>query len=75
MSDNRCIFCGEHIPEGSMVCPICEKRYDGDEKLLKDIIKSQKTFKRMDKFNDILNNWIIPLGLLAFFIYLCFVCK
>ena len=26
MNDNRCIFCGEIIPEGRQVCPTCEKK-------------------------------------------------
>ena len=25
MNDNRCVCCGRQIPEGRMVCPICEK--------------------------------------------------
>ena len=25
MSEDRCICCGEIVPEGRMVCPICEK--------------------------------------------------
>ena len=25
MSGNRCVCCGETIPEGRQVCPICEK--------------------------------------------------
>ena len=24
MSENRCIMCNEHIPEGRLICPICE---------------------------------------------------
>lgn len=28
MADNTCISCGEIIPEGRNVCPICEKGYD-----------------------------------------------
>ena len=23
--DNTCIFCNESIPEGRMVCPVCEE--------------------------------------------------
>ena len=26
MSENRCICCGDVIPEGRHVCPICEAR-------------------------------------------------
>lgn len=25
MSDNRCLFCGQPVPEGRHVCPTCEK--------------------------------------------------
>ncbi len=25
--DNRCVCCGEIIPEGRMVCPNCEKQH------------------------------------------------
>ena len=24
----KCVFCGEDIPEGRLVCPICEKNED-----------------------------------------------
>lgn len=27
-NSNRCVSCGAEIPEGSMMCPICERRYD-----------------------------------------------
>ena len=26
--DNRCVCCGAVIPEGRMVCPLCEKEAD-----------------------------------------------
>ena len=26
MKDNRCVCCGQIIPEGRMVCPECEKK-------------------------------------------------
>ena len=26
--DNRCVCCGAVIPEGRMVCPICERAED-----------------------------------------------
>ena len=33
MTDNRCVCCGEIIPEGRMVCPICEKAVEEWKKL------------------------------------------
>lgn len=29
MSEERCVMCGDIIPEGRMVCPICEKKWKG----------------------------------------------
>jgi hypothetical protein len=28
MADNRCVICGEIIPEGRQVCPSCENNVD-----------------------------------------------
>ena len=28
---DRCVICGEIIPEGRQVCPMCEGRRDADE--------------------------------------------
>lgn len=30
MSENRCVMCGVIIPEGRMVCPVCERRVKRD---------------------------------------------
>ena len=30
MSENRCVMCNEVIPEGRMVCPICEHNVIND---------------------------------------------
>ena len=29
MSEERCVMCSDIIPEGHMVCPICEKKWKG----------------------------------------------
>ena len=29
MSEEHCVMCGDIIPEGRMVCPICEKKWKG----------------------------------------------
>lgn len=26
MNDNRCVCCGQIIPEGRQVCPVCEEK-------------------------------------------------
>lgn len=32
ISDNdRCVMCGQYIPEGTMVCPACIKLYQGNQ--------------------------------------------
>ena len=30
--EDTCVCCGEYVPEGKMVCWICEKKYLGDGK-------------------------------------------
>ena len=27
--EDRCVMCGEYVPEGSMVCPVCQRKYSG----------------------------------------------
>lgn len=59
MSDNRCVYCGEIIPEGRQVCPICER------------LQTETT--KAEKFNNVLDNWIIPfvvVGLIVAFYFL-----
>ena len=51
MSDNRCVYCGEIIPEGRQVCPTCER-------IQTDITKAQR-------FDRVMNDWVAPLGLVA----------
>lgn len=34
--EERCICCGEIIPEGRQVCPNCEEKGGGDESLNSD---------------------------------------
>ncbi len=29
--DERCVICGESIPEGRQVCLMCEKKYGGED--------------------------------------------
>ena len=29
--EERCVICGESIPEGRQVCPLCEKKYGGKD--------------------------------------------
>ena len=57
MSDNRCVCCGEQIPEGTMICPKCHKEYTGYEK------EVNRISKRAERFNNIMDDWVIPIGL------------
>ena len=60
--DNRCIFCGEIIPEGRQVCPMCEK------------LQTETT--RAERVDRVLNDWILPVGLVALIvIFVMFVLK
>ena len=60
--DNRCIFCGEIIPEGRQVCPMCEK------------LQTETT--RAERVDRVLNDWILPVGLVILAVlFLVFVVK
>ena len=62
MNENRCIFCGEIIPEGRQVCPICEQ------------IQADTT--KAERFDDVLHDWVLPVGLLILaVVFLVFVIK
>ena len=44
--ENTCIYCGEIIPEGRMVCPICEMK-------AKDLIPENFSLKNIEKRDTI----------------------
>ena len=48
MSENRCLMCNEIIPEGRMVCPLCEQNVINDEYNPK-ILARNKYEKRKNK--------------------------
>ena len=42
MEDNRCVVCNEIIPEGMMVCPICESRVNRDPSRTKGLLRQYR---------------------------------
>ena len=38
MAENRCVCCGEIIPEGRMVCPMCERRAEQERDLAEELV-------------------------------------
>jgi len=48
MSENRCLMCNEIIPEGRMVCPLCEHNVVNDEYNPK-VLARNKYEKRKNK--------------------------
>lgn len=44
-SDNRCVCCGEIIPEGRQVCPNCEKSAEDDPLIIKAVDDLRKEKK------------------------------
>ena len=65
MNSNRCVCCGQEIPEGTQVCPNCIRKTLGVETYSPEAAK--KTI-RINKFFEIMDNWIVPIGICAFFI-------
>ena len=51
MSDNKCVCCGNSIPEGSQVCPNCIRKTLGVETVDKE---SERKVIRINKFYDML---------------------
>lgn len=44
--ENRCVCCGEIIPEGRMVCPNCENREETREKGMKGVLGLSFLFRK-----------------------------
>ena len=65
MSTNRCVCCGEEIPEGSMICPACQKKSETNYATTK-ISDSER---KQDRFTEIMDDWVIPIALAAVVIY------
>ena len=55
MAENRCVSCGEIIPEGGQVCPACM------EKAVRQAAREKEKF---DRTNEILMDWVYPLLLI-----------
>ena len=44
--EDHCVMCGEIVPEGRQVCPLCEKKYGGaDNSNSQAVFLSQKIRK------------------------------
>lgn len=52
MSENRCVSCGEIIPEGGQVCPVCMAR----------AIRKQEKYERV---TEVMEDWVYPLILIG----------
>ena len=60
MSDNRCVCCGAQIPEGTQVCPTCEKKANVHKET------------QEEKFERFMENWGYPIGIVVFAIVIYF---
>ena len=43
--NNKCLFCGEIIPEGRQICPICEKRENVQKLVSKSVLNTANACK------------------------------
>ena len=57
MSENRCVCCGQIIPEGEQVCIACRNEAMSYERNV------DKSRKRRRFVHDLFEDWIVPLGL------------
>ena len=52
--ENRCVCCGEQIPEGTQICPNCSK---------KGVYVHKET--KAERFERIMNDWVFPILLVV----------
>ena len=52
MGENRCVACGEIIPGGQQVCPICMAR-------------AMRKQNRQEKIETAMSDWVLPLMMFA----------
>ena len=62
MSENRCVCCGQVIPEGDQVCISCKNEAMNYERQVTRDRKIRNTCKYL------LEEWIIPLGMVGVFV-------
>lgn len=50
--EDRCMFCGDIIPEGRQVCPTCEEFYrDLEKALIRGLIETHNSQQTIEFFN------------------------
>lgn len=66
MDVNRCVCCGDPIPEGIMVCPLCEQGYT--DRYLKDCPEERRTIMTKEDWIRKLTSrkfWLAIAGLVT----------
>lgn len=59
MSEDRCVCCGDIIPEGRQVCPGCEIRTSGTSKLSEKYIE-RRLREEIQKEGGLCLKWVCP---------------
>lgn len=62
MAENRCVACGEIIPEGTQVCQICQAKVETE--------KPKEPEKPKFDIEQFMMDWVLPLGMLGIVIYI-----
>lgn len=63
MAENRCVCCGEVIPEGTQVCPKCTKEYWNHE--------ARRKPNYNDRIKRIMEDWVYPILLVVIVVIFC----
>ena len=63
MAENRCVACGEIIPEGTQVCQICQAKAEADKP------KSEEKTSTFD-LEQFMMDWVLPIGMLGVVIWI-----
>lgn len=64
MDENRCVCCGEQIPEGTQVCPRCVRKYEVDA-------TEGERARRTMRTEEIMNDWVYPILLGIIIVIFC----
>lgn len=66
MNENRCVCCGEVVPEGRMVCPVCEnnarRNKDMNEKQVDKVLEIVGKALLGELPEDVIDDLLIGIG-------------
>ena len=63
MAENRCVACGEIIPEGTQVCQICQAKAEAAK-------RDEHSEPHRFDIEQFIMDWVLPLGIIGIIVYI-----